>query len=350
MTFQDLLRRLVILNIKTRNQLQARVARLRNLEPTIERATRTLANLKTNSPSEIRIRSGFVYQADAPPIDPSDRRAPAPIHRPPATRLISPTGSSLRLYLLALYEAHLHARPGQRPSNRRPVISYDAPGHGWVDLLAPRSNLTTGGPTNVAMSTADKKKRRIVSALKALAKDDIQLVHLPNQGKRVDTYEHFQLLHEAGLQAHADPVPYTIPSRRDDHFTLPAALFLNGWIHVLEDSELAFLMMLIHWREMTQTFQVKIPSDIRVLHYGIGKETYEAHRLLTRFGLVELEADPNRRSDGTVVNHKDADWNPLHQFRITASGLENPAVEMAIKGIQKELRGVIEVLRLADLS
>lgn len=336
------------MDIKTRNRLRTRAARTQSLQPAIEKASATLANLKTNQPSEIRIRSGFVYRPDAPPIDPSDRRALAPAHRPPATRIMSPTGSALRLYLLALYEARLHARPGQRPSNRHPLINYDSPGKGWVDLLAPRNELTRGGPTNVAMSSADKKKRRIVSALGNLAHDELQLVHLPNRGKPVDTYEHFQLMHEAGLQAHADPVPYTVPPAKEDHFALPAALFLNGWIHVLEDTELTFLMMLIHWQQKTGMPLVKIPSDIRVLHYGIGRDAYEAHQLLARFGLIELDADPDRRSDGTVVNHKGTAWNPLDQFRIITSGLENSAVEVTIKGIRQELRSG-GTPRLADL-
>ncbi len=37
---------------------------------------------------------------------------------------------------------------------------------------------------------------------------------------------------------------YTVPAAESKALYLPGGLFLNGWIHVLEDSELAFLLML----------------------------------------------------------------------------------------------------------
>ncbi|MEU8276477.1 hypothetical protein ACFYOK_36015 [Microbispora bryophytorum] len=327
------------MDIKTRKQLQTRAARLHDLEEEIDRATEALKALKPadRHPAEVRVRVGFVYRDDPSPVEPSDRRAPDPAYRPPATRIMTPTGSALRLYLLALYEAQLHAKPGQRPSNPLPLVDDSGRGRGWVDLLAPRSSLAWNVSINVATSRADRKKRRIISALKALSNSELPLVHLPNHGKAVDTYEHFQLMNEAGPQGHADPVPYVVP-RREDYFVLPPSLFLNGWIHVLEDSELTFLMMLIHWQWKTRTHPVKIPSDDRVLRYGIGRDAYEAHRLLARYGLVDLEPDPDRRSDGTVVNHKDAGWNPLHKFRILTAGLHQPAVTTALEGLKQELR------------
>lgn len=312
----------------------------------IETATGALAALKSTPPREIRVRSGFVYRADVPPREPSDRRAPNLADRPPATRIMSPTGSALRLYLLALYEAHLHASPGRRPGNRYPLIDHSGEGRGWVDLLAPRSSLTTGARTNVAMSRAEKKKRRIVSALKSLSHDEIQLVHLPNHGKAVDTYEQFRLMNERGPRGDADPVLYAVPNATEEHFTLPTSLFLNGWIHVLEDTELAFLMMLIHRKRTTQDYPVAVPSDIRFNHYGIGRDAYEAHRMLARFGLIQVEADPDRRSDGTIVDYEEQEWHLLHRFRIFTAGLDQPAVPTAIRGIQEELgQNVIFSLR-----
>ena len=66
-------------------------------------------------------------------------------------------------------------------------------------------------------------------------------------------YEGFQFLDEGSTRAHADPSPYVVPQRSDPGvFSLPAALFTRGWIHVLEDSELTFLMMLADWTQNVQ--------------------------------------------------------------------------------------------------
>ncbi len=320
------------MDIKTREKLTKRHARLKALQSGIDSAVASLRSLPRH-PAEIRVRSGFVYRDEAAPIEPSDRRLPPKEYRPPATRLFSPGGSALSFYLLALYEAHLHARPGQEPSNRFPLIDYDNTGRGWTDLIAAREFPKTGS-TRTSTRVVERKLRRIISALTTLEK--IGLVELPNKGKPVGTYAKFQLMNEAGRRPNADPIPYVVPRHNDNYFSLPAELFHNGWIHVLEDSELAVLMMLIYWKRTTGSY-VKVDSSIRLLHFGVGRDTYEAHRLLARFGLLELIAD-DRRSDGTVIDRKELGFDPLHKFLILNDGFDHSAVDMACQGIEAELR------------
>ncbi|SCE91462.1 hypothetical protein GA0070607_3156 [Micromonospora coriariae] len=79
---------------------------------------------------------------------------------------------------------------------------------------------------------------------------------------------------------------YTVPGERSGYLLrLPAGLFLNGWIHVLEDSELSLLLMIatLHGR-YGHDRQVYLDGETRLLQFGIGRDTYQAHHLLERFG------------------------------------------------------------------
>lgn len=53
---------------------------------------------------------------------------------------------------------------------------------------------------------------------------------------------------------------------------LPSSRFYNGWIHVLEDSELALLLMIsgLHAR-FGYDRQVYLDGDTRLLQFGIGR-------------------------------------------------------------------------------
>jgi hypothetical protein len=124
------------------------------------------------------------------------------------------------------------------------------------------------------------------------------LVRLPNlQRPATGGYEGFLLLQEGGAPVGGgDNQLYTVPASESRTMYLPGGLFLNGWIHVLEDSELAFLLMLACLRSRTDTGPVFATSEVRLLRFGLGRDAYESHRLLSRLGLVRLHAGaPGRR-------------------------------------------------------
>ena len=58
--------------------------------------------------------------------------------------------------------------------------------------------------------------------------DDAGLVHLPGAAGDRGRRERFALLDEAGWQITGDPLPYAVPAKREDYFTLPAGFVMNG--------------------------------------------------------------------------------------------------------------------------
>ncbi|TQS18060.1 hypothetical protein [Microbispora hainanensis] len=189
--------------------------------------------------------------------------------------------------------------------------------------------------------SSEKKFRRLISALASLAAESNQLIHLPHGHKRSGRYEGFQLLDEGGVRPNGDSVPYVVPRKGEDQFGLPYGLFENGWIHVLEDAELLLLLSLAHHRDvltLPEENWIKIESGERLHNYGLGRDAYQSHEILQRFGLLEVDVDPDRRSDGTLpVAPRYAPNGPLHRFRILETGFDEPALEIATTALRKLL-------------
>lgn len=320
-------------------QLKERRTRVARMADAVDGAIESLtAASRGRHLDQMLLRRRFAYRDEPAPGEPSDRSLPPRLDRPPASRIMSPNGIALRLYLLGIFEGQAHTQAGKTPANRLPLIA--AGGEiGWTDLIAvpfqtqrnaPRASAPGAHgkrPTNPAVSSRnDKKKRRIISALRTLSAEDVGLVYLPGAGNATKKYERFQLLDEGGTRAHADPSPYVVPPRRDAGvIRLPAGLFTRGWIHLLEDSELTFLMMLADWTQNVhaQADQVEIPGDTRLLHYGVGWDAYEANMVLHRFGLIEV-SEQERHEDGRIVGFTGE--TERHALRLVAAGFDEPAV------------------------
>jgi hypothetical protein len=209
-------------------RLKERRTRVAGMAEAVDRAIRKLAAVsRGRQPKELVLRRRFVHLDEPLSGEPSDRALPARQHRPPATRIMSPNGIALRFYLLALYEGQIHAPAGKSPSNQIPLIAASEQ-VGWTDLIAvpfqePRTAQHVSlprGPDNrrtapVVSSRTDKKKRRIISALRMLSSDSVQLVYLPSFHNVTKKYEGFQLLDEGGCRTHADPSPYVVPQRNE---------------------------------------------------------------------------------------------------------------------------------------
>jgi hypothetical protein len=120
--------------------------------------------------------------------------------------------------------------------------------------------------------------------------------------------------------------------------SLPSGLFTNGWIHLLEDSELAFLLM-IAWLHARFGHQpVFAASDIRLLQFGLGKDSYEAHRMLNRFGLVEVHEDADRYLEGgKIAGFQEGRQPQLHRFQLTPSGFDQQATDKVREVIESKV-------------
>ncbi|MBL0886890.1 hypothetical protein [Myceligenerans indicum] len=325
---------------KQRQALSKRLARLESevMSESVEgarNAFKLMAGRELRRP--LRVRSGFAYWADAPESRTvSDRSAPPKKDRPPATRIVSPRGVALRfvLTMIALQQAR-HSKAGSRATNDVPIRPTSGRDHGWADLIASATPHADGLMYHTPL---DKKVRHVQSALNALS--GAHLVELEPGGKR-PTYNGFRLLDEcAGLNRPGSTLlPYTTPDREDSCLALPAAFINEGWIHVLEDSEIALLLMVACGiGNLEPGPQVAIPSRVRLLKYGIGRDSYStAHPMLARFGLLEVE-EIGRRDDGRVLQYGGDDGEAhVHRLQLMNDAFEGPALETVTNAIKDAL-------------
>lgn len=166
---------------------ERRLHRLARIEGQAERARESFERIR--KPRNLRIRTEFTMRGDPaePTGDLADRLLPPRNERPPATRLVSPRGIALRLYLTALFVAQ--SRPhGAMPGNKLPLADTDA-AVSWTDLIATSSERHSGRVYN---SQREKKLRQIQDALRRLSSPEVQLVGLPNfQRAPTGKYERF---------------------------------------------------------------------------------------------------------------------------------------------------------------
>lgn len=277
-------------------------------------------------PRNLRIRTEFAMRSDPaePNGDLTDRLLPPRNERPPASRLVSPRGIALRLYLTALFVAQSRP-PGAVPGNKIPLADTDAP-VSWIDLIATTSERHAG---RVYSSQREKKLRRVHDALRRLSSPEVQLVGLPGFYRTpTGKYEGFLLMREGGAPiGGGDNQPYTVPSADSKTMYLPGGLFLNGWIHVLEDSELAFVLVLACLRSRFDKTPVFATSEVRLLQFGLGRDAYESHRILSRLGIVSVQAGPHPgRRLGKAGRYLTSDPPKLHRFELLNDGFEQPAI------------------------
>jgi hypothetical protein len=342
-SWSDVWANLFPLTAAERARLQARLVKLVKVEGDADKAS--LMFSKIRKPERLRIRPEFSIrpQPAEAPGELSDRLLPPRRERPPATRLMSPRGIALRVYLTALFVSQSRP-PGKRPGNNMPLADTDPDTLSWIDLIATTAER---GGVRTYSNVRDKNLRQLQDALRRMSSPDVQLVELPNFHKATGKYEGFLLMRESGAPYEGgDNVPYVVPpEQRGKLLWLPAGLFLNGWIHVLEDSELAFLLMLACLRALFGDKPVFAAGEIRLLQFGLSRDAYQAHHMLSRLGLVEVEEDPSRHMEGGKVQGFTDDRVPkLHRFQLINEGFDQPAVPTMRKVIERRLgnRGCVQ--------
>jgi hypothetical protein len=308
-------------------RLAKRRDRMDRIERQAERASESFGRIRT--PRNLRVRIVFAMrdQPAEPNGELADRLLPPRNERPPATRLVSPRGIALRLYLTALFIAQSRL-PGAVPGNTLPLADADAP-VSWTDLIATTAERHSG---RVYSGQREKKLRQVHDALRRLSNPGLQLVTLPNFTRRsAGRYEGFLLMHEGGVPAGGESnSPYTVPRADSRTMYLPGGLFLNGWIHLLEDSELAFLLMLSCLRSRSDRITVFATSEVRLLQFGLGRDAYESHRILSELGLVRVHSGAHSgRRLGRAGRYLKSDPPKLHRFELINEGFEEPAFPVA---------------------
>ncbi len=299
--------------------------------------------------SAIKVRSSFIRRRTLPEGEMSDRRRPAaPV--PPVLELASPRGIAQQLELVALFVAQT---AGQRRRDGRvtrlgldlePAVGHDV---GWIDVVVPHSGHTPAAV--IAANRRDNRLRQVKRAVSSLA--DKGLAELPNASSARGKYDDFQLLDEGGVRGIGPPLPYRVPASSEPVIEVPIDFFLNGWVFVLTKSEIALWLMLRHLRGPAAAsgsdVQVMISGADRLRLYGLTKDAYKQWWLLERAGLIEVQVDPLRRGNGTVVDFDPADPPTPHRFALSDDGLNKPAapaVKAALAAaIDREPIGVARV-------
>lgn len=137
-------------------------------------------------------------------------------------------------------------------------------------------------------------------------------------------YEDFVLKREDARPA-GDNSVYRVPEHDSEFFTVPASLFTNGWIHVLEDSELVLLLIAARMRSEQGDAPQPLPSGPRKLNYGLSRDSFEAgHRVLDYLGILDVISDYQRSADGKVDGFGDRGAQP-HLLRFHPEALDRPA-------------------------
>lgn len=318
------------LNQKERDAAQSRLERLSGaFGESAKRATVVVRALGGRPDRLIqagyRLRLEFIFLTDPPASDFSDRRVPPRKLRPPATKISSSQGATLRLLLAGLAIAQMRCVPGQRAKLDLPV-----PGNrnedSWSDLIATKaseSRTTTG-----YYVPKDKRARSVNKSLATLK--DAGLMSVTKHGSR----HLVSLLDESGRSTVAEPEPYSVP-QREGTVALPGEFITEGWVHVLEDSEINMLLMIAcGWGGFRDDDGTAFPGVLRLQNYGISRDNYtRALKMLDHFGLVSV-VERGRRDDGRAYEEE---GQMLHRLALQPDGFKVDALPKVIEALQAQL-------------
>lgn len=317
---------------KERSKLEGRLRRLDRPEH-IARIDRVYKSMPGELPSAgLAVRSGFSYREEGIDADASDRRAPPHELRPPATRLITSRGAALRFAVTLFALVQTKRKPGAKA--RLKELGIEVGGNskklGWADLLvADAADSNRGG---VYLTARDKRARSVRNALTALA--DAGLASIPGEPGARNRFEDFVLLNERGIEAVGETEEYRVPKRNEATFTIPAGFVANGWLHVLEDTEIALLLMVAcrkgGWPE---NGLLVVPADVRLRHYGIHRDAYSsARKTLEWCGLLRVE-EMGRHGDGRAENAE----LRVHRLGLVQAGFDEPAAQTMINALRYQI-------------
>lgn len=269
--------------------------------------------------------------------------------RPSLTRLVLPKGIALRFYLLAIFEAQCRLNVGERWENVLPLSGRGS----WSDLVAIDGAYDTQSETYMRDAKGDRKLgdlrlRQVQGALRTLEELGVEqaLVTMPRGKRGQRLYESFSLMKESGRGGNQTPDTYTVPQ---DHWsvrtiTIPAGFFLNGWVQVLNPSEVAtwlILRALSQWaRDKHTESGVYLYGKDRLESFGLRRDAWEdGCQRLRAFGLIRFARSPGQ--EGTATGLFTGGWEMLklisreryepHRYQVTGKGFDEDAVKKCVK-------------------
>lgn len=317
---------------KERAKLRARLERLSRPE-SIGRIDNMYASMPGGlPPAGLVLRPGFSFREKDLDPDASDRRAPPRAMRPTATRLITSRGAALRFALTVLAVVQSVRTPGAK-ARLHDVLS-DIVGSsnslGWSDLVA--SDATDANRGGVFVRSRDKRARTVRSAIEAM--EEAGIARFPDDPGDRDRFSNFVLLNERGRDDVGEAEEYRVPKKGESVFAMPHGFVSNGWIHVLEDTEIALLLMVACRRGgWDENGMLAVPADVRLTQYGIHRDAYSAARkTLEWLGLLTVE-EVGRHEDGRAENVE----LRVHRFALAKDGFERLATSTAIEVLTSQV-------------
>lgn len=284
------------------------------------------------SPDGFVVRTGFSFRDHNIETDASDRRAVPNAMRPPATRLISSRSAALRFVVSLVALAQMNRKPATkaRLSDLGISVVGSSGELGWSDLIAASATDSTRGA--VFMTARDKRARSVRNALTTL--ETAGLVAIPGNAGERNRFDKFVLLNERGTDAVGEAEEYLVPRRPEATFTLPAGLISKGWLHVLEDSEIALLFMVACGKGgWVEDGLLVVPADVRLTQYGLHRDVYSsARKTLEWFGLLNVE-EVGRHVDGRAEN---SDLR-VHRLGLVTTGFDEPATSTAREVLRSQI-------------
>ncbi|MGH3441947.1 MAG: hypothetical protein ACRDUY_07865 [Nitriliruptorales bacterium] len=275
-------------------------------------------------PETIRVRPAFIHLSESRTVDGK------PV-KPPVTQLLRPRGIALRFYLLALYEAQC------RRTSTSCVAMKLHHGDGavtWVDLVA--VDAEGDRRTKERRTRLDNRIRQVKGALETL--HGLGMVEIPRFGG-TRRFAEFTLMHEAGRGDLASPRTYAPPKANEAVIDIPVQFFLNGWVHVLQPTEIATWLMFRHlairYPGEHAEHGVYVYGDTREDEYGLKRDAYEGHAMLRELGLLRFA--PFVSPDGTKILRRVPSRYDPHRFQLLDEGLSELAVPTVLDAVTRQL-------------
>ncbi|MFD5804907.1 hypothetical protein [Streptomyces sp. NPDC127020] len=292
-------------------------------------ATAELQAIQQNGtrPSTVRIRDEFFYAKKG--------------RRPSISNILAPRGVNTQIYLLLLFEAQCRKRTGIAGPSSIPLFPEDPEDVSWDKIVVSQAKDNSHGKSRT--TARQNKIRQIKSAFQRLHQENLVRVSDASAGKPSIVTP----LHEAGVLARGGAYEYTISNGSKGSVGLPVSFFTKGWIYCLTPSEVHLYLALLHLQRRNYSTHwesgIFCAGNGRSQDYGISRDVYESHLMLSRFKLITKIQSPIRHDDGKVRAYAAMQERgiplPAHRFRVNPpTGFMGEAAERVASGIRQELR------------
>ena len=249
--------------------------------------------------------------------------------------LLSNSPSTAQRIVIAICAAiiDLISSKDARDASRSPIkgVLLKANSDTAADIVRIRSG-------NRSINSLERRARQIRQALHTLSADDVHLMEIDDPSA-AHPYERFRLMNESGTRAIGEAVRYAVPVADEPHlFKVDRHFFTNGWVTVLDDTELAFLCMVADMQARAGSSEsVPVDGQTRVGYYCLGTDGYQSHHLLERAGLLRVTRPGVRRPNGTFRapsgGAEELEGAPL-RFGIVQDGFRQVALQAVVRALR----------------